>query len=351
MRMDAVQKIADAVLYEGHLLYPYRASALKNQKRWNFGVLVPQAYSDVHPDSDLSRMQTESLVEGDEHLTIEVKVRFLQLVKRRVGRLVESIGAAPLSPPFQLVDSIQIGEQTVYAFDETIQREFDIPPLSMKDLLEQPQVRAKSLSPRREWQTLRDAQGQATGLVIREQEAVAAQIEITAVPLSAHLFKVTVAIGNETPLQRSLNRSREEVLPWSLIAAHTILAVEQGSFLSLIDPPDAVRVHVHACKNVGTWPVLAGEEGARSMLLSAPVILYDYPQIAPESPGDFFDGTEIDEMLALRVQTLTDQEKQEVRLTDGQAHALLERTEGLPAEHLWKLHGVVRSLQPMENQS
>jgi hypothetical protein len=139
-------------------------------------------------------------------------------------------------------------------------------------------------------------------------------------------------------------------LPFSMVATHLILSVKGGTFLSLTDPPEYARAEARGCRNVGLWPVLAGEEGAGSMLLSAPIILYDYPQIAPESPGDFFDGTEIDEMLALRVQTLTDQEKQEVRLTDGQAQALLERTDGLPAEHLWKLHGVMRSLRQMENQ-
>jgi len=57
MKMEAVQKIADAVLYEGHLLYPYRASALKNRKRWNFGVLVPESCQSCHELLHLSSLR------------------------------------------------------------------------------------------------------------------------------------------------------------------------------------------------------------------------------------------------------------------------------------------------------
>ena len=88
------------------------------------------------------------------------------------------------------------------------------------------------------------------------------------------------------------------------------------SFVSLLDPPEDIARAAGACRNIGTWPVLAGREGERSLMLSSPIILYDYPQIAPESAGDFFDGTEIDEILTLRVLTLSDDEKQEVREGD-----------------------------------
>ena len=91
--------------------------------------------------------------------------------------------------------------------------------------------------------------------------------------------------------------------------------------------------------------MLAGEEGQRDMVLSSPIILYDYPQIAPESPGDLFDGTEIDEILALRILTMTDAEKLEVRNGDERARRILERTEMLPPEHFQKLHGALRGLR------
>jgi len=105
------------------------------------------------------------------------------------------------------------------------------------------------------------------------------------------------------------------------------------------------------CKNEGTWPVLVGDEetGDRSTMLSSPIILYDYPKIAPESPGELFDGTEIDEILTLRVMTMTDAEKEEMRQTDGRARQILERTESLPEERLLKMHGVVRELRSFDD--
>jgi hypothetical protein len=109
-----------------------------------------------------------------------------------------------------------------------------------------------------------------------------------------------------------------------------------------MDPPEPRREAAAACRNVGAWPVLVGEEGQKDTMLSSPIILHDYPRVAPESPGDFFDGTEIDEMLSLRIMTLTDDEKGAVASVDERAGALLARTEALAREQLLGLHGTVR---------
>ena len=130
------------------------------------------------------------------------------------------------------------------------------------------------------------------------------------------------------------------------MSAHSILHVGGGAFVSSIDPPEPFRAAVSECHNIGAWPVLAGEEGQCDTVLSAPIILYDYPQIAPESAGDLFDGTEIDEILALRILTMTDDEKLEVRNGDDRTRQILERTEMLPPEHFQKLHGALRGLRP-----
>ena len=116
-------------------------------------------------------------------------------------------------------------------------------------------------------------------------------------------------------------------------------------------PPDQISELAASCKNLGTWPVLVGEPGERDTLLSSPIILYDYPQIAPESVGDLFDGTEIDEILSLRIMTLTDEEKREMSQSDERARQMLERTETLPVEQLMKLHGVLRNLPPSGENS
>ena len=105
------------------------------------------------------------------------------------------------------------------------------------------------------------------------------------------------------------------------------------------------------CQNVGAWPVLVGDPGERDTLLASPIILYDYPQIAPESAGDLFDGTEIDEILSLRIMTLTDEEKREIRQSDHRARQILYRTEAMPAEQFVKLHGAVRGLRPLKEDA
>jgi hydrogenase maturation protease len=139
---------------------------------------------------------------------------------------------------------------------------------------------------------------------------------------------------------------RDAVLFQSFVSTHTILQVRHGSFISLMDPPQELQALAKQCQNLHTWPVLAGNEGERDAMISSPIILYDYPQIAPESPGALFDGTEIDEILSLRIMTLTDEEKEQMR-QDERAREILERTEALTPEQFMKLHGAIRELRPI----
>ena len=100
MNLELVEKIAKAVLYEGYMLYPYRPSSVKNQQRWNFGVLCPQSYSVAQKGSEAWTMQTECLVEGSSMTGLEVRVRFLQLVERSVGELAMPVKRwLPARPP------------------------------------------------------------------------------------------------------------------------------------------------------------------------------------------------------------------------------------------------------------
>jgi hypothetical protein len=136
------------------------------------------------------------------------------------------------------------------------------------------------------------------------------------------------------------------VLLQSFISTHTILQAHAAGFISLLETPEAFKEAAQACRNEHTWPVLLGQAGATDALLSSPIILYDYPQIAPESVGPLFDGTEIDEILTLRIMTLSDAEKEELRQGDPVGRELLERTEAMTPEQLMKLHGVIRNLGP-----
>ena len=254
---DAVEKIANAVLYEGYMLYPYRPSAVKNQQRFNFGVLYPRDYCDAQVGSDNWQMRTECVVLGSGTTSLEVKVRFLQMV---------------------VEDDLQEG----------VDRGVSIPAVGLSSIEAQPLQRAFRFA------------------------GVEGELELQSRDLGNGSFKITLMIRNLAgPVDGS--ETRDQVLLRSLVSVHSILHVTGGTFVSSIDPPEEFRMAVAECSNLGAWPVLVGNEEKRDTVLSAPIILYDYPQIAPESPGDLFDGTEIDEILALRILTLTDAEKLEVR--------------------------------------
>jgi hypothetical protein len=88
--------------------------------------------------------------------------------------------------------------------------------------------------------------------------------------------------------------------------------------------------------------VLAGRPGSTDVVLGAPIILYDYPEIAEQSPRARFDGTEIDEILTLRVMTMTDAEKADARATDPRARAIIDRCDAMSPGDLQQLHGILR---------
>jgi hypothetical protein len=156
------------------------------------------------------------------------------------------------------------------------------------------------------------------------------------------LVKVTVEVENITEWAGTSAR-RDDVMGHCLVAVHTMLAVEDGRFVSLLDPPAHAREAVGGCHSDGAFPVLIGSD---DVVLSSPIILYDHPEVAPESPGDLYDATEIDEILALRVLTLTDEEKSEARGTDPRAAAIIDRCDDMTPETWAGLHGAMRSVGP-----
>jgi hydrogenase maturation protease len=165
--------------------------------------------------------------------------------------------------------------------------------------------------------------------------------------------KIRVRISNQTPLRRELLENQEAVTLRTFASTHTVLHAAGGECISLLDPPGQYLEVAKACKQIGTWPVLVGDEkkAEHDLMLSSPIILYDYPKVAPESAGDLFDGAEIDEILTLRIRTMTDAEKSEMRQVDEHARRILERTENLAPADLLKMHGVMREVQrPADEQ-
>ena len=329
------------------MLYPYRGSSVKNRQRFNFGVLYPKSYSEAQSGADACSLQTECLVEGACLSSLEVKVRFLMLVDRSVRQLQTSQPDGRIS--FESVPLLEVGGKRFVPWQEAVECEVTVPACDLDRLTAAP-LRWDFAFPSKEGtEPLRDASSKIVGMIIRKGESVQGTVEISAMQAGDQLFKVRMRVNNLTPFDG--HTIRDEALAQSLVSAHVLLGVVDGQFISLLEPPEKLKDLASSCQNVGAWPVLVGNAGERDTMLASPIILYDYPQIAPESPGDLFDGTEIDEILALRILTMTEEEKREMRSTDDRARKMLERTESLPMEHLMKLHGTLRELRSLEEET
>jgi hypothetical protein len=343
MKFEQAQKVADAVLYEGYLLYPYRASAMKNQIRWQFGVVMPRDYSEGG-DSEPWAMQTECLVEPNDAPALDLRLRFLQVQARIVEKAVNAQQGI-----FWPVESFEVDGRKFVSWDEGVKRELDYAGINITELLTVERAFPLEIPTEREVEFIRDARGEIKGRIIRERSPITGVIRVAGESIGS-LIKIRIRIENLSPWPRDAEANRSRALRHALVGAHTLLAVRDGMFVSLLDSPEWARQAVASCTNLHTWPVLVGDEGERDIILSSPIILYDYPQVASESPGDLFDATEIDEILALRTMTLTDDEKAEARATDTHAAAIIDRVDTLPPEMLDRLHGAVRYLRKSTTQ-
>ena len=328
--MDPVEKIAATVLYEGYVLWPYRRSAVKNQRRWTFGGVYPRAYSEAEGGNDPWLMRTQCLVLG-EAPTVEVKVRFLHVVERKVGR-------RNADGSLEFVDELRVGEELHLAWQEAAEREVVISGLTLPEL-EIPMRAGIDLPAGSREGKITDPEGRPAGALVRSWQCLQGAVEVKAEPVRDGLFRLTVEITNTAPWD---GQDRESTLHHTFVSTHTILKAQSGEFVSLTDPPEDLEEAATACENLKTWPVLAGEEGSKHTVLSSPIILYDYPQVAPESPGDLFDGGEVDQLLTLSILGLTDEEREEARATDPRTREILERTESLTEEQLMDLHGRIQ---------
>jgi len=306
--MDPVRAIADAVLYEGYLLWPYRRSATKNQRRWTFGGVYPGSHAARHPD-DRCTLRTECLVEGGGD--IGVAVRFLHVVARQIMRDGEP------------VDELVADGERHLSWDEAVERELTAGGPGRVPI-------AIAIAAGREEEPV------TGGSIVRSWEALEGAIEVRAERVGEGVRRIAVTVANTTPWAGT---DREEALRRTFCSTHVVLRTTTGAFVSQTDPPARLRAAAAACRNEGAWPVLV--DGDRTVLAS-PIILEDNPRIAPESPGDLFDGGEIDQMLVLNILSLTDAEKAEMRDSDPRAREILERTEALTEDELMALHGAIR---------
>jgi hydrogenase maturation protease len=348
MNQALVDQIVEAVLYEGYILYPYRPS-VKNRQRWTFGGLYPRGFSEAQQTGDAWFMQTECLLRGAANTLVHVVVRFLHLQDRSAGQLDASCAdlSQDAEPTFRVVEKLQVGDRLLQTWQEAVAREVVLKGLDLGALVREPRRMEFTCPASRTIEPVRGRTGAIDAILLRAQNAINGAVRVSAEAVGKELYKLSVQIENNTALEHPGGVSREQAVLDALASTHTILSVQNGEFLSLIDPPHECREVAAACVNEGTWPVLVGDHGETDTMLSSPITLYDYPQIAAQSPGEFFDGTEIDEMLVLRIMTMTDEERQSAAAVDERARALLARTSALSENQIKGLHGVVRGLRPV----
>ena len=332
------RQVADAVLYEGYLLYPYHQAAQKNQVRFQFGVLMPPGYAQVDPHEPAVQ-QTECLLECPDSAQVRVLARFLQLQDRTVQ------GVSPDTGELEDVGALYVAGTEYTSWSDAAEREQQA-TVTVADLLAGDQDLEFHIGPGELAEDITDEADRQAGRLVRRWSALDGVIRMHAERVAGPYQALRLRLRLEnTSTPRAEFAVREDGLRHAMIAAHVLIAVPGGRFLSMTDPPEWAAAEVSACENTGTWPVLAGPPDCRDLLLSSPVILYDHPEVAAESAGQLFDSTEIDEILTLRTLALTDAEKRAARATDSRVAEMMDRLDDLPPEMLDRLHGAIRYLR------
>ncbi|MCI0383069.1 hypothetical protein [Streptomyces sp. CNQ085] len=361
--LGKAEKIVRTCLYEGYLLWPYRRSALKNTKRWTFGGVFPRSCADALGEAH--RMRTQVLLDTGgvpaDRTEVAVCVRFLHVVDRGVVR------EGPGGP--EAVDELTVDGERHLAWREATEREVSV-PVRLGEVLGRTVRAPVDVPAGTDREPVLDSSGRTAGALVRRWNALSGTVEAGAEPVADGVFRLTVRVENTTPCPAPdpVDRgAREAACAYAFVSTHTVLHSRTGRFVSLLDPPGRLREAVSACENQGTWPVLVDDEAGADTgdggadgtgdgsfartVLSSPVTLYDFPEVAPESPGDPFDGTEIDRLLVLGVMSLAEDEKREARACDPRAREILDRCAGLGPDEPLALHGAIREFRPVEEKA
>ncbi len=338
MTLDECRAVADAVLYEGYLLYPYRASASKNQSRWQFGVLGPPRAS-AGSFAEAPGMSFQCLLEpGEGSGSVSVHLRFLQLQTRSVEMLDggQYVG----------VEELVVDGRSVLSWDEAVECELPLPAYDLSTALagsgEDRRRIPVEVPSSEETEPIVNSNGETVGRIVRRRLRLAADVAIAAGPDDGFV-RVTVSVDNTYPNEVD---GKDDAIRASLIGTHALVVAEGATFVSLLEPPAAAAAAAGRCSQTRCFPVLVGPPGSSDVVLGSPIILYDHPEIAEQSAGALFDSTEIDEILTLRVMTMTDVEKAEARATDPRAAEIIDRCDQMSPETLRDLHGVLRDVDP-----
>ncbi len=272
-----IETFCNALLYEGYALFPYRKNALKNQKRFNFGVLSPKNWAEKQINEHYFQ-QTEFLVLAETQASLSFKTRFLKL-------------------------SNDSDWQT--AIEKNIESKFSL-------------IKSENIE--------------------YKEDSLFGKIELSSEKLDDKLYKIRFIFENLTEISDVENYNREQILQYSFVSTHTIFEIENGKFISLLEPSKEFSEQTQSLQNIGNFPVLIGDKLKQNNILASPIILYDFPEIAENSFDNFFDGLEIDELMILNLLALPDEEKRQIAETDERTRQIIEKIESATPEDLMKLH-------------
>jgi hypothetical protein len=328
--LKLARTVADAVLFEGYLLYPYRSTSSKNRVRWQFGVLGPTGAAEASLGEE-STMSAQCLLRDHGDGRVAVHLRFLQLQRRCVEQATDD------PTRYEPVEQLSAGARTWLTWDEAVEHEIELDGCDLRELAVQGRSLPVDVAGGADIEMLVDDDDATVGRIIRRRRPLEAAVSLAASPVDG-LVQLSVQVDNVAPAVND----KDEAIQVSLIGAHLLVRAEQAAFVSLLEPPDDAVNAVAACTQRRFWPVLTGKPGDTDIVLISPIILYDYPEVAGESAGALFDSTEIDEILTLRVMTLTDEEKAQARATDPRAAEIIDRCDAMSPEALAQLHGILR---------
>lgn len=279
-----VEELVTTLLWEGYALYPYTPGATKNATPTPFGIVYPPVYAAGSPTT-FERIRMQAIVVGGADAALSLSVRFLESAGER---------------------------------NEAVAREVELPATALAAL-----------------------EGDGAGAAFAFAR-VRGAVRMAAQRFDETLVRVTFDVRNETAVAAGLDRA--EALRFSLLSTQLLARVRDGRFLSPVAPPPEAAAAVMACAAVNTFPVLASD--ADDALLGAAIALPDHPQLAPESGGDLFDATEIEEALLLHVLALSDDEREQAAAHDPAVRAMLARAVSATPAEIVALHGRVTVRDP-----
>ena len=291
MATEALDRLVDSLLYEGYALFPYTPGAAKNSMPTPFGIVYPPGYARLGSHTfDLIRI--ECVLEHEPGARVSGTARFLQASGERhegVPRRVE-VGTAPVE---KLLGE---GAGTEFSFGGA-------------------------------------------------GSAISGRARLRAERVDAGVTRVRMCVHNTSELEMPGEElDRPTALLSSLLSTHLLLAADGGRFVSPLERFGALGEAVAECRNVNTWPVLASDSD--DAVLGAAIFLPDHPKVAPESLGNLFDNTEIEEALLLHVQTLSDEERASISGQDPAVREMIERAEKATPEQMMSLHGRMELSDP-----